>query len=184
MKVWFMQPYSTERNLGKAYNEYLSLIPDGDSVCFTDGDSMMLLPNWGHVIQIYAEQNPNAVLTCYINRIHELATGQLYKFGGFDSSDVRVCLQQATVLNNINDFNTTSITGSVSGTLLVLPKHIWKKHPFSEVNLYKPGQPNLLGVDNEMINRIRANGIQVLRMDSVLIYHQYRLLSGTKQHLL
>lgn len=181
MRVWFFTAYSTERNLGKSYNECMELIPDSDSACFTDGDSMYLNSDFGHIIHEYALRNPNAVLTCWINRIHELAKGQLLKV----SDDVTTCLR---VANGMNDgkYRTTAITGSVSGTLLVIPKRIWKDHKFSEVNTYRPGEPNLLGVDNHFTNEIRRAGIPVLRMDSLLIFHQYRLLSDgkDKSHLL
>lgn len=181
MKVWHMQPYSCSRNLGVAYNEYLSLIPDGDAACLTDGDSMFLTPDWGHIIQTYAEQNPNAVLTCWVSRLHELAKGQLYQP---QLNTIDDCLKEAEKLKARIKY-TTLITGSVSGTLLVIPKHIWQQHKFSETNTFRPGEPNLLGVDNYWTNLVRRNGVQVLRMDGVLIYHQYRLLSAgqDKSHL-
>jgi len=179
MKVWHFTPYSTDRNLGRAYNEYMALIPEGDAACFMDGDAMYLIPDWGHVIENYANTYPNAILTCWINRIHELAKGQ--NAGG--PVWVDECLRDAVIRRELL-YKATPITGSVSGTLLVIPKSIWQLYPFSEVNTYRPGEPNLLGVDNEWTNRIRANGVQVLRMDGMLIYHQYRLLTGKKDHLL
>jgi hypothetical protein len=179
MKVWHFTPYSVSRNLGAEYNSYMELIPEEDSACLMDGDAMHLVPDFGHIIHEYAVRNPNAVLTCYINRIHELAKGQRLVV----SDDVLTCLKVANGMRN-NTYKTTPITGSVSGTLLVIPKHIWKKYPFTEENAYRPGEPNILGVDNHFTNQIRANGIQVLRMDSLLIYHQYRLLTNSKEHLL
>lgn len=180
MKVWYFTPYSTNKNLGQSYNEYLSLIPEGDSACIMDGDACFLNSDFGHIIHEYAKLYPNAVLTCYINRIHSLAKGQLHP--EMNSADIRECLEYAERIKGVR--TVTPVTGSVSGTLLVIPKHIWKRFPFSEVNTFRPGEPNLLGCDNEWTNRIRANGIKVLRMDGLLIYHQYRLLTNSKQHLL
>ena len=178
MKVHIMTPYSIERNLGKAYNECMAMIPDGDSACFIDGDCMFCTSDFGTVLHEYANENKWAVLTCRINRIHELAKWQHYP--GFD--DVKDCINEA---NRIKVTRTApAIIGSVSGTLLVIPKWIWEQHKFTETNAYRPGEPNLLGVDNEFTNKVRAAGIPVLRMDGVLIYHQYRLLNGTKTHLL
>jgi hypothetical protein len=181
VKVWFFTPYSTSKNLGAEYNAYLDMIPDGDAACLQDGDSMMLVPDWGHIIQEYANRHYNAVLTCWVSRLHELAKGQLMTV----SDDVRACIEAAKELKQFG-YGVTPITGSVSGTLLVVPKHIWKKHPFSEVNTFRPGEPNLLGCDNAFTNEIRRAGIQVLRMNSILIYHQYRILSNgkDKSHLL
>ena len=180
MKVHFIIPYSISKNLGVAYNEAMSLIPDEDSICFTDGDACFLTPDFGHIIHEYATQHPNAVLTCYLNRIHPLAKGQLHP--EMQSSDMAECLRYAERIKDVRAV--TPISGSVSGTLMVIPKHIWKRFPFSEVNTYRTGEPNLLGCDNYFTNTIRANGVQVLRMDSILLYHQYRLITNSKQHLL
>jgi hypothetical protein len=157
----------------------MELIPDGDCACFMDGDAMFLNPDFGHIIYEYAVRNYYAVLTCWINRIHELAKGQHLRV----SDDVLTCLKVANGMKNTS-YPTTPITGSVSGTLLVIPKHIWKKYPFTEENAYRPGEPNILGVDNHFTNQIRQAGIPVLRMDSILIFHQYRMLTNSKEHLL
>lgn len=178
MKVHIRTPYSVERNLGKAYNDEMALIPDGDAACFIDGDCCFCTSDFGTILHDYANANKYAVLTSRINRIHPLAKGQYYP--GFD--DIKACIAEA---NRIKDIRTvTNIVGSVSGTLLVVPKSIWNQHKFTEVNAYRPGEPNLLGCDNHFTNLVRANGISVLRMDGLLIYHQYRLLTGTKDHLL
>jgi hypothetical protein len=179
MKVWHFQPYSITRNLGEEYNNYMRLIPDSDSCCFTDGDILHLVPNYGHILHEYAEAHPNAVLTAKTNRIHELSKGQLVPI----SDEIKPCLEYAAGLTGRE---VTEIKGSVSGFLLLIPKHIWKRFPFPETNIYKPGQPNLLGCDNAFTNQVRANGIKVLRMESLFVYHTYRLLSNglDKSHLL
>ena len=172
MQVWFRTPYSTEKNLGLAYNQEMDLIPDGDTACFTDGDTCFLSPDYGHIITKYAQAYPDAVLTCWTNRIHQLAKGQLLDSPSPNITDHLTFKQGFTTV--------TSLHGPVSGFLLVIPKHIWLLHPFAETNTYNPDQPNLLGVDNEWTNRIRAAGIQVLRMDGVYIWHTYRILSNGK----
>jgi hypothetical protein len=179
-KVWHFQPYSITRNLGEEYNNYMRLIPDSDSCCFTDGDVLHLVPTYGQIIHEYAQAYPNAVLTSYTNRIHELAKGQLLPI----SNEIKPCIEYAEGIKGKREV--TEINGSVSGFLLVVPKHIWKRFPFPETNQYKPGQPNLLGVDNGFTNQVRANGIKVLRMEGLFVWHSYRLLSNglNKSHLL
>lgn len=179
MKVHIRTPYSVERNLGKAYNNEMALIPDGDSACFIDGDSMFLTSNFGTILHEYANNNPKAVLTCWINRIHPLASGQLFPL---QDNSVETAIKAAEIIKDIRTVH--PIIGSVSGTLLVIPKRVWNDHRFTEVNAYRHGEPNLLGVDNHFTNKVRQAGIPVLRMDGMLIYHQYRLLTGTKDHLL
>lgn len=176
--VWIRIPYSVEKNLGKAYNDEMAMIPDDDAACFVDGDTMFLTPDYGHIIHQYNESYPDAALTCWTNRIHPLAKGQLRD--NISSSDIRPHLQVE------QGFTTaTEIDGPVSGFLLVVPKAIWLNHKFTESNIYRPGEFNLLGVDNEWTNKIRAAGYKVMRMDGLYIWHTYRLLSNgqDKSHL-
>ena len=179
-KVWIRTPFSVSRNLGAAYNEEMEMIPGNDSACFIDGDLSFLTPDFGKILHEYTNQNPDSVLTCYTNRIHQLAKGQLHPT--CNSTDMKECIEFALSIKE--DRTVTEITGPVSGFLMVIPKKVWLKHKFTEVNTYNPGQPNLLGVDNAFTNGIRQKGIKILRMNGMLCYHSYRLLDGSKTHLL
>lgn len=179
MNVRIRTPYSIDKNLGKAYNEEMALIPDGDAACFLDGDMMFTIPDYGHVINEYANLYPNAVLTCWTNRTHNLSVGQQHPT--CRASNVEEVLRFASTISN--DRTVARLDGVVSMLLQVIPKHIWQQYKFSEVNMYRPDEHNLLGVDNEWTNRIRSNGIEILRMNGLIMYHQYRLLTGSKEHL-
>lgn len=171
--VWIRTPYSTEKNLGRAYNHEMSMIPDGDAACFIDGDTMFLTPNYGHILNQYHEAYPDAVLTCWTNRIHQLAKAQLRD--DIRSSDIRDHLSVP------QGFTTaTPIDGPISGFLMVVPKSVWANNRFTEVNVYRPDEPNLLGVDNEFTNKVRKAGVRVLRMDGLYVWHTYRLMSDGK----
>lgn len=179
MKVWIRTPYSIEKNLGQVYNYEMAMIPEGDAACFIDGDVMFLTPNYGHILYKYANAYPDAVLTCWTNRIHHLANRQRMPDG--DDHDVKSMLRIEQGFTDV-----TEITGSVSGFLMVVPKHIWRRYPFGLTNKFNPERPNLLGCDNEWTNRIRANGVKILRMNGLYVWHTYRLLSNgqDKSHLL
>lgn len=181
INVHIRTPYSIDRNLGKTYNEQMALIPDGDTACFIDGDVCFLTPDYGHILNRYANEYPDNVLTCWTNRIHELSVGQKANIMPNMRDSIEGCIRLAMA---IKETTATEIVGCVSGFLLVIPKHIWQQHPFSETNTYRPDEPNLLGVDNEWTNRIRKAGVRILRMDSLLVWHSYRLLDGSKKHLL
>ncbi len=173
INVHIQTPYSLEKNLGKAYNQAMQLIPEGDAAVLCDGDISFLTPDYGHILTEYANRYPNAVLTCYTNRIHQLAKGQQ---STCNSVNMKECLEFANELKN-DKYEATALTGPVSGFLLVIHKHIWQKHKFNE-------DMKCLGVDNDFTNKVRAAGIKVLRMDSIIVYHVYRLLTGSKAHLL
>lgn len=180
MKVFIHTPYSCERNLGTAYNEFMQLLPEDSAACFLDGDCCFLTPDFGTILHDYANAYPNNVLTCWTNRTHKVSIGQQLPNG---TDSIKDLLQLAYLLSKTQQ-TATPLTGPVSGFLLVVPKSVWLKHKFTETNVLRPGTPNLLGVDNSFTNEVRAAGIEVLRMDSMLVWHTYRLLDGSKQHLL
>lgn len=181
MNVHIRIPYSLEKNIGRQYNNEFILCPDGDALAFMDGDMMFTRNDYGYELSKYVNKYPDAVLTCLTNRTHNLS---IWQQAPITSADVLTCLEYAEKIKD--DFSVTEIPAHipVSMLLMVIPKAIWEKYPFSEMNHYRPNEPNLLGCDNEWTNRIRRNGIKILRMNSVLMYHQYRLKNGSKSHLI
>lgn len=167
VRVWHFTPYSTEKDLGKAYNDYMRLIPDGDAACVRDGDTLFLTPDWGTIIQNYADKHPDAVLVCYTNRIHPLAKEQLLYGIVSQEYDIE---WKISLSNHLSDraYNTTPCTGPLSGFLMVIPKSVWQKVPFRE-------GVGLLGVDTFFYKDLRAAGVPILRMDGLYIWHTYRL---------
>jgi GT2 family glycosyltransferase len=184
--IYYFSPYSTEKNLGKAYNQHMDLIGDDDTAVLTDGDTCWLTPDYGMHIAEYVRLNPGSALTCWTNRINERAEQQSKQQGMRDEANFKEQLLMANhYLQHL--YKTTSLHGFVSGFCLVVPKKVWNKHKFAEKQVYEDRGPhNLLGVDNDWTNRIRAAGIPVLRMDGIYLWHTYRLLTGSadKSHLL
>lgn len=195
--IYYFQPYSTEKNLGLAYNQHLQLIGDDDHAVLTDGDTCWLTPDYGMVIAEYVKQYPDAVLTCWTNRINEKAEQQ-HKSVCCDvdhAVPVRVCsdikhhLRIAEGLSKQHPlYSVTALHGFVSGFCMVVPKKVWSLvGGFAEKQVYEDRGPhNLLGVDNDFTNRVRAAGVPILRMNNLYIWHTYRLLTGDadKSHLL
>jgi len=180
-------PYSTDKNLGKAYNDaFRNTSDEVTHICFRDGDTCWLTPDYGVHLAEYVRLHPNAVLTCWTNRINERAEQQVDIAGIRDESDFKLHLiYSKAYLNRL--YKVTALHGFVSGFCMVVPRSVWDKHKFAEQQVYSDrGPTNMLGVDNDFTNRIRAAGIPVLRMDGLYIWHTYRLLQGDhdKTHLL
>lgn len=177
-------PYSTDKNLGKAYNDFMRLLPEDSHACFRDGDTCWLTPDYGMHLAEYVRQYPNAILTCWTNRINERAEQQWKHEGLRESDNMKLHLSVAKeVLTEL--YKVTALHGFVSGFCMVVPKSVWNVHKFAEKQVYRDRGPhNLLGVDNDFTNRVRAAGIPVLRMDGLYIWHTYRLLDNSKNHLL
>lgn len=190
--------FTGHKNLGRAYNEAMAAAPEDSHVILRDGDTCWLTPDYGVHIAEYIRLYPDAVLTCWTNRINERAEQQskmiVHHGDSFirDQSDIRKATDMiihlhAAKIQTKNLYQVTPLHGFVSGFCLIVPKSVWNNHKFTEVQKYEDrGPTNMLGVDNDFTNRIRAAGIQVLRMDGIYIWHTYRLLTGDtdKSHLL
>ena len=181
--IYYFTPYSIEKNLGAAYNQYMNLIGDDDVAVMLDGDTCFLTPDYGVHIAEYVKQYPDAVLTCWTNRINEKAEQQ-YRLIDREESDMVIHLQQAKYLQE-QPLSVTQLHGFVSGFLMVIPKKVWNETKFPEQQMFEGRGPhNLLGVDNFWTNEIRSKGVKVLRMDSIYIFHVYRMLTNSNAHLL
>lgn len=179
MKVWHFTPWSNEKDLGAAYNEYMRLIPDGDVACIRDLDTMFLTPDAGDIVQKAAEQNPLSVLVCFTNRIHPSAKAQLAADSLFDNTDIMKHINYAHDIRHFPDNKTTDVAGPLSGFLMIVPKAIWNICPFAE-------GVGLLGVDTYFFKNLQRKGITIKRINHLYIFHTYRLLNGieNKEHLI
>lgn len=177
MQIHITAPYRLDKDLGRGYNEFMKLIPDDDFACFIDYDVMLLTPDAGAILHEYASRFPNALLTCYTNRVSPLAHQQLYFGTVNEESDIRWHLDRAEKQKE-HLYNVTPIFKDISGFLMLLSKKTWLNHPFPEL-----GKP--LGVDTNYGRTVRANGVKILRMDGLYVFHTYRLLNGinNKEHL-
>lgn len=179
MQVHILSPFSTEKNLGKAYNESISLIPDNDWACLTDLDINFLTSDAGNILYEYAKRSPSAgILTCFTNRVSTLSKAQLLTGNVCEIADYKhhilLAKKQQALL-----YHMTEIQGDISGMLMMISKRIWNEHKFSE-------EHKCLGVDTNYSRRIRAAGKLILRMDGLYVFHGYRFLNGIydKSHLL
>jgi len=178
MEVHICIPYRSDKNLGRAYNEAMVRIPDGDAACFIDYDVQLLTHDAGAILHQYTNQNPSALLTCYTNRVSPFSKSQLLNKTVSDDSDLRNHIRIAESQKS-NLFQVSQIDRDISGMLMVIPKSLWYEFPFDE-----SGQ--CLGVDTYYGRKIRAAGRQILRMNGLYVWHAYRLLQGIndKAHLL
>ena len=176
MALHQLQPFRSDKNLGKAYNDSMALVPDGDHACLRDIDTLLLTPNTPVIIDWYANRYPNALLTCYTNRVSTLSKDQLLNGTVNEDGDIREHIRIAENMETIN--TATVIRRTISGFLMVLPKSLWKQFPFPET-----GQ--CLGIDTDYSKLLLRYNVPILRMDGVYCFHIYRLMNGIfyKKHL-
>ncbi len=167
MKIHVLKPFDLGKNLGRAYNESCSLIPDGDWICLMDYDTMFLSPNSIPLMYKYVEAYPETGLfTCYTNRIHP--DNEIQNILGHPSEnyDVTTWIKSAIGLEK-DALMVTEIKKEISGFLMLFSKETWSKVKFNETGL-------CLGVDNRFSLDILKSGRNILRMDNLLVWHSYR----------
>jgi GT2 family glycosyltransferase len=180
MKVWLSTPYDLEKNLGKAYNEFMQLLPDDDWACLMDYDVQLLTPDAVRIIHTYVDLCPNAgILTCRTNRASTLSFMQLHQGVVNENPDItwHITLAERYKANQL--YNISIIPRDISGFLMVISKKLWKEINFTE-------DKKCLGVDTEFNRRVRSAGHPIYLMDGLYCFHQYRIMNGihNKKHLL
>ncbi len=180
MKIHISIPYSREKNLGKAYNEEMARVPDGDWACLIDHDVQFLTPDAINHLYGYVEQYPDTgIFTCFTNRLHPLATNQLLGERVSENSDIKYH-QKLAEHNKIFLYQAKELNKHISGFLMLMKKETWlSAGKFRENKL-------CLGVDNDFSDTVLSIGKTIRRMDGIYVWHSYRLQNGIKDksHLL
>lgn len=169
MKLHVLTPYAIDKNLGRAYNEAMDMIPDGDWACLIDYDVQFLTPDAIAHIHEYIKRNPSAgMLTCYTNRI---GCKQQLLNGVFNESADMLQHIKLAVNQQKHLYKTTALQSLTSGFLMVISKATWQQYKFDETG-------KCLGVDNQFAERLLKAGKTILRMDGIYVFHSYRLGKG------
>ncbi len=176
--IHYVTPYRTDRNLGKAYNDTFKLIPDEDWLIITDYDVLLLLPDTTALIHKYVEQFPDSdMFVCWANRTYP--TNQQLHDNQVSNNDS--VLHHITIAKQLSEqpLTVTRITENISGFLMVIPKRVWNEIKFVE-------DLKCLGVDTMFSRAMHAANKKIYRMNTVYIWHTYRLENGIndKKHLL
>ena len=175
--IYYFTPYSTEKNLGKYYNECMAMIPFGSWACFTDGDAMFTTPDFGHqledIVRLYGDEYK--LFTAKTNRV-----GTKYQcvegVWDIDCMSTHRNIGKMLQLNKRLELNDITNAPPMSGVLMLLEKNTWNKS-----NKFK--EAGLLGIDNSIHYSIRNTGNRVGLMEGVYIQHFYRNGSGDNSHL-
>lgn len=167
MKIHYSTPYSTEKNFGKAINDFCALVPEGDWICIRDGDSMFLGPDWGYQIsQILIRQGKDYdLLGCITNRLGrpiQLAPGVDY-----NNHDMKYHYEKSISFRCKDCYTIKDITSTklVAGLLMLFPKSLWNEIKFKE---------NTPFFDDEFSKEVVKRGGRLGLMTGVYVYHWYR----------
>jgi len=173
-----IQPFSANKNLGKAYNDHIKILPENSWICIQDYDTCFLEHNFYVNMLEYIKQFPNqGIFTCYTNRT--LCKEQQYRGQIFDNPDIghwrKVSIEVHKKPISLKDINK-----EISGFCMLFNKNVWEK-----AGGFMEREARCLGIDNNFCWSVLEKGFKIGLMENVFCFHYYRLVEGIKykEHL-
>ena len=165
--IYYSSPFSTERKIGKAYNQFMKLLPNPtDYGCLIDGDTLFTTSNYGYLIEAVVNQNPNCRLFyAKTNRIS--CPWQLDN--AIAGDDIFLHRQHGKQLMDLHGTAVKQVQGESvpgSGFFILLRKCLWEKFPFRE--------DGMLNVDWDFFRRVVRSKEIVFQISGLYLYHWYR----------
>ena len=159
MTIHYITPFSTEKNIGKEYNDRISELPDDCYIVLRDGDTMFLTSDWGSHIKEIIEANPKYhIISCVTNRVG-LRTHVID--GMFDEENISKHIQKAIDIKS----NEVIDTNLAPGYLMIFHKSVWDKVKFME---------NSIAFDTQFSLQARELGYKVGLAIGFYLLHLYR----------
>jgi len=182
--IYYSIPYSVEKNLGKAYNDFMEILPnENDYACFVDSDTIFTTPNYGHIIDKVI--NENLEIGCFIAKTNRInCSFQLFNGVDVDTNDISYHREFGKNVQSIYGTYCVDVTHIskhelMSGFLMVVKKELWNRIGRFDETM------GMLGIDNDFHKKIKNNNEKVYQMKGIYLYHWYRWPDPTnKEHLL
>jgi cellulose synthase/poly-beta-1,6-N-acetylglucosamine synthase-like glycosyltransferase len=167
--------YSKNKNLGKAYNDFMELIPEDDWVCFLDHDAVFTTYDWYMQISNIIDNLPKDVglLTAVTNRIQSVEQ-IIFSTDSEEAHNHDMYFHRKIGRQRQREFGATlrEVTIGISGIIIVTSKKVWR-----ESGGFNDG---FLGVDNNYNIKVVSAGYKTMIMDGVYLYHWYRAAPSKK----
>ncbi len=161
-------PFSSSKNLGRAYNEVMERLRDDDWVVFLDHDAMFTTKNWHDQIVRAVQTRPDAgMLTGVANRTGNLAQRAVPAINQNDHNYARHRLHGELIRKKFGDA-AVDITNRfpIGGVVMVLSKRSWRR-----TGGFVDG---LLCVDHRMHLAMKRAGLRVYLLRGLYLYHWRR----------
>lgn len=168
-------PFSLDKDLGKVYNKAMSAVTD-DYCIIMDYDAMILTPNTMPLVDQYVKAYPDAaLLTGWASRAHPSSS---QRYHTMNEGNIIQAIHEAERLEK-KPMSVRKIHKNLTGFFMVIKKSTWEKYKFKE-------GIGCLGVDTDYWQQLIAAGETILLMETVYVWHTYRLRYGIKDknHLL
>lgn len=183
-------PFRIDKNLIKAYNEFMEMMPENGWALFRDADTLFLDPFYGEVFERAIRNNPDAgCFTCLTNRIGN----EIQLHGEYSGDDIKIHrdIAQKIKEENYNQYSVFPFNPlkkeALSGMVILLSKKSWKSiGGFKKSTIpvrAKNVNLNILGVDNQLHKDLNQKRIPLKIIKEMYVYHWYRGGEEDKTHL-
>jgi hypothetical protein len=164
MKIHYITPFATDKNIGKEYNARIEELPDDCWICLRDGDTLFLTPNWGAQIEAIVERNKDSfqVISCVTNRLR--GKHQLYNNTFSENGDISHHVNIANHLQE-NYFDEVQSTTSIAGLCMIFNKDTWKQCNFKEHSIH---------FDSQFCLDVKNKGGKIGIAKGLYLFHLYR----------
>jgi hypothetical protein len=170
--IWFFTPYSFEKKLFEAYDNYIGLINNVDDwICLMDGDMAFLKNDFGNHIQEYTNKYPDTgMFICYGSR--SPYSFQVHPEVNQDSDSIKSIYLKSDELHDNNHLDVEPIEKHVAGFLMVIKKSTWLKYR-DEISRLAISR-NILGVDTAISYVLLKHSEKILLMQGLNVFHYFR----------
>ena len=180
-RIWYITPFSTDKNIGAEYNAQIARIPQEDWVCIRDGDTIFLTPEnqWGKQIEDIVQKAAGKydLIGCITNRLR--STSQLYQ--NIFSGDHNM-LNHGRIAKELYETKYDAIRINktpVAGLFMLFPRKTWDRVKFKE---------KCDTFDTHFGKELLKKGGKIGIAEGVYLYHWYRAWSDDplnyKKHLM
>lgn len=167
LNIYYSNPYSVQKNIGKAINDFCAIVPNEDDwIVIQDGDILYLTPDWGKRIQdaIKKDGDKFGLVSCYTNR---LSSGhQLYGGKRSDNHDIRYHYKIANTYN-AEGIEPLKRHQNIAGFFMAFKKSTWRK-----VGGFRE---NDIAFDTSFCMAVKSKGYKIGLIRSLYVYHAYRI---------
>lgn len=165
VRIHYSNPWSSDKNIGRAYNEFCARVPENDWICLQDGDVMYLTDFWGKQIEDIIKLNPQyALIGCYTNRL--ASPHQCYNGEFSENTDLIHHMEIAERLYKDHYADVEHIHKGIAGMFMLFPKKTWLKHRFRE---------NTNAFDSFFSKEVLKAGGKIGLAKGLYVLHRYRL---------
>lgn len=154
-------PFRADRNLGRAYNDSMALLPDDAWACFLDHDASLTTPHWHAQLTEAIAFQPDA--GCFTATTNRIASKWQRPPGYPQNDDMKAHREFGEMLRSRRTLLDITCTKGFGGVLTLISKRAWR-----EVGGYADG---MYCCDHSIFFKLKERGRRMFLIEGLYLYH-------------